>query len=246
MNNNSQYSGVRDKRIVILGGTSGIGRATAIAAAAAGGKVVVVSSKKKNVDATVAELGSGHEGFVTNLSDEQSIRNLFEEIGSFDHLVFTAGDALMIGSLPTISIDDAKEFFNIRYWGAVTSVKYASPHINKGGSIILTGGGAGHRPGAGWSIAASICAAMEGFTRAAALDLAPLRVNLVAPGLVRTNLWSSFTDSEREKMFAYFGGALPVGHVGEAEEIANTYLYLMTQTYSTGQCIVVDGGGGLV
>jgi len=246
MDNNNKRSGIKGKRIVILGGTSGIGKATAVAAAAAGGTVVVASSRKKNVDATIAELGDGHEGLVVNLSDEQGIRHLFEEIGNFDHLVFTAGEALKIGSLSAMSMDDAKEFFNIRYWGAVTSVKYASQHINKDGSIVLTGGSAGHRPGAGWSIAASICAAMEGFTRAAALDLAPLRVNLVVPGLVRTNLWSSFTETEREKMFGYFGGALPVGHVGEAEEIANTFLYLMTQTYSTGQCIVVDGGGGLV
>ena len=246
MDNNNQHPEIMRKRIVILGGTSGIGKATAVAAAAAGGTVIVASSRRKNVDATLADLGNGHEGFVTDLSEEQSIRNLFDEIGSFDHLVFTAGDALMIGPLPPMSMDAARGFFNIRYWGAVTSVKYASPHINKDGSIILTGGSAGHRPGVGWSIAASVCAAMEGFTRAAALDLAPLRINLVVPGLVRTNLWSSFTETEREKMFSYFGGALPVRHVGEADEIAKTYLYLMTQTYSTGQCIVVDGGGGLV
>jgi len=246
MDNNYQHAAIKDKRIVILGGTKGIGKATAVAAAAAGGKVVVVSSGKKNVDATLAELGHGHEGLVVDLANEESIRNLFEKIGNFDHLVFTAGDALKIGSLSTMDRDEARKFFDIRYWGAVMSVKYASPHINKGGSIILTSGGAAHRPGSGWSIAASICAAMEGFTRAMALELAPLRVNLVAPGLVRTDLWSSFSASEREKMFAYFGGALPVAHVGEPEEIAKSYLYLMTQTYSTGQCIVADGGGGLV
>lgn len=237
---------LKGKRIVVLGGTSGIGKATAVAAAASGAKVIVASSKKANVDAAVRDLGTGHEGHVVNLSNREAISHFFKSIGNFDHLIFTAGEQLLLGDLAKMDMEKASTFFGIRFWGAVNAVKYSIPFINQGGSITLTGGGAAHRPAAGWSIGASICAAMEGFTRAMAVELAPLRVNMVVPGLVLTDLWSSLSVEDREKMFAHFGGSLPVAHVGTADEIAHSYLYLITQTYSTGQCIVVDGGGSLV
>ncbi|HTH56042.1 MAG TPA: SDR family oxidoreductase [Cyclobacteriaceae bacterium] len=237
---------LKGKRVVILGGTAGIGKATAQAVVAAGGQIVVASSKKKNIDATVQHLGKEHEGHVVDLSEERNIRAFFEKVGGFDHLVFTAGESLLLGPLLSTEVQVARKFFDVRFWGALAAVKYAIPHINKGGSITLTGGLSAHRPSPGWSIGASICAAMEGFTRAMAVELAPLRVNMVVPGLVRTDLWSSFSVAEREKMFTDFGGSLPVGKVGEPEELAKAYLFLITQTFATGQCIIVDGGGALV
>ncbi|GAA4316279.1 hypothetical protein GCM10023149_13130 [Mucilaginibacter gynuensis] len=112
--------------------------------------------------------------------------------------------------------------------------------------MTLTGGIAGSRPGKSWAVASSICSAMEGLTRALAVELAPVRVNLVAPGIVKTDLWNEMSPADREAMFSNFDNTLLVKRVGEAEDIAKTYLYLMEQQYSTGQCIVVDGGGVLV
>jgi NAD(P)-dependent dehydrogenase (short-subunit alcohol dehydrogenase family) len=126
------------------------------------------------------------------------------------------------------------------------AVKYASPNINKGGSITLTGGVAGLRPGSTWSVAASICMAIEGFTRALAVELAPVRVNAVAPGIVKTDLWGSMADSDREGMYTHFSNALPVKFVADADDIAQSYLYLIKQAYSTGQTVVVDGGYALI
>jgi NAD(P)-dependent dehydrogenase (short-subunit alcohol dehydrogenase family) len=111
---------------------------------------------------------------------------------------------------------------------------------------VLTSGLAAHRPQAGWALGASICAAMEGLTRALAVELAPIRVNLVCPGFVKTPLWGDMTEAEREALYRQVEQRLLAGHVGEPAEIAEAYLYAMRQTYGTGQVIVVDGGGSLV
>jgi NAD(P)-dependent dehydrogenase (short-subunit alcohol dehydrogenase family) len=131
-------------------------------------------------------------------------------------------------------------------FGAIAAVKAAAPKIRQGGSIVLTGGIAGARPQKGWTLGASICGAMEGFTRALAVELAPIRVNIVSPGFVRTPLWSNVPEIEREAMYRQVGARLLVGRVGEADDIAQTYLYLMNNGFATGQTIVIDGGGILV
>ncbi|MBP1650690.1 MAG: hypothetical protein H6Q26_847 [Bacteroidetes bacterium] len=140
----------------------------------------------------------------------------------------------------------SRKYFDIRYWGAVAAVKFGSPHINPGGSVTLTSGIAAVKPTISWSIGSSICAAMEGFTRVMALELAPVRVNIVCPGLVKSNLWDSMNATEREQLFDTFTQALPVRWVAAPEDIAPTYLYLMKQSYSTGQKVIVDGGALLI
>ena len=234
------------KRILFLGGTSGIGLATARAAAAEGASVILVSSNEQRINEALVKVPHGSKGYAVDLTDEQQVQNLFTKTGPFDHLVFTAGESLHLGNLVDTKLEDARKFFNLRYWGAVAAVKYAAPHINAGGSITLTGGIASPRPNKGWSLGASICAAMEGFTRAMAIELAPVRVNIVSPGVVRTNLWSDMTEADREGMYRQVSESLPVKKVGEAEDIAQTYLYLMRQPFSTGQTIIVDGGAVLV
>ena len=233
------------KRVVILGGTSGIGFATAEAAARDGAEVVVASSRKARLDRALAALPKGASGHVLDLAHEESIRSLFETVGLLDHLVFTAGESLALGELAATSLEDARRFFEVRYWGAVAAVKYAAPQIRRGGSVVLSSGMAGHRPRKGWTIAASVCGAMESLTRALAVELAPLRVNLVCPGLVKTELWDSMPEADRQTMYERAGRSLPVGRAGEAGDLAQAYLYLMCCGFSTGQVVVVDGGAAI-
>jgi len=134
------------KRVVLLGGTAGIGLATAQAAAAAGARVVAVSSNPDNVAKALAELPAGAQGETVDLTREPEIKALFARLGAFDHLVYTAGESLALFPLQDVEIAAAQRFFQTRYWGAYTSVKYAVPHINAGGSIVLSSGGAVQRP----------------------------------------------------------------------------------------------------
>jgi NAD(P)-dependent dehydrogenase (short-subunit alcohol dehydrogenase family) len=237
---------LESKRVVLLGGTAGIGLATAQAAAAAGAQVVVVSSNTDNVAKALAELPPDAHGESVDLTQEQQIKALFGRLGAFDHLVYTAGESLALFPLQDVEIAAAQRFFQTRYWGAYTSVKYAVPHMNSGGSIVLSSGGAVQRPMPGWTVSASILGAIEALGRALAVELAPLRVNVVRPGLVRTDLWRTFPAEVRDELFRTHGGALPVGRVGEPSDLARSYLHLMEQEYATGSVLTVDGGGVLI
>lgn len=237
---------LQEKKVVVVGGTSGIGLATARAALEQGARVVVSSSGKQKVDAAIAALGAGASGLVADVGDAASLASLFRQVGHVDHLVYTAGESLLMGNLDGLEMDAIRKAFDVRVFGAIAAIKAALPHMRQGGSIVLTSGIASARAPKGLTIGASICSAMEGLTRALAVELAPLRVNIVSPGFVRTPLWSTMPDHEREAMYQQAGSALLVGRVGEADEIAQAYLHLMNNTFVTGQTVVIDGGGVLV
>ncbi|MFC3741641.1 SDR family oxidoreductase [Paractinoplanes deccanensis] len=227
---------IAKQRVAVLGGTSGIGYATAAAAAEQGAEVVVVSRDPERVRQAASRLGA--TGLAADLSDPPA--TLFDEIGPFDHLVYTAGEALTL--MPVASIDPARarEFFGVRYFGALAAVRAALPHLRPGGSITLTTGTAGDRPSPGWSVASSICGAMDSLTRALAVELAPIRVNAVKPGVTRSPLWGDGEDVET--LYATTAATVPLGRVGEVSDVAGAYLYLMGQPFTTGTILTVDGG----
>ena len=235
-----------NKRVVIIGGSSGIGLAVAEEAASQGADVVIVSSKAERVQEAIQSIGGNVRGEAVDVFDEKSVESFFTNIDAFDHLVFTAGDSLQLHELADTDLKQARHAFELRYWAALAAVKYGRPHIRKGGSIVLTTGVAGRRPHKGWAVAASVCGTIEALTRALAVELAPIRVNAVSPGVVRTNLWQNMSADEREQLFESVGKRLPVGRVGEAHDIAQAYLFLMQEGFSTGQTVVVDGGTVLV
>jgi NAD(P)-dependent dehydrogenase (short-subunit alcohol dehydrogenase family) len=239
-------NGLQNERVVILGGSSGIGLAVGELAASHGAKVVVASSNPERVQKAIESIGGKAEGHAIDVSDERAVEAFFARVGHFDHLVYTAGDSLHLHDLASTDLKQARRAFELRYWSAIAAVKYGSPNIRKGGSIVLTTGIAGQRPRKGWVVAASVCGAIEALTRALAVELAPIRVNAVSPGVVRTNLWQSMSAAEREHLYESVGNSLPVGRVGEAREIAQAYLFLMQEGFSTGQTVVVDGGTVLV
>jgi NAD(P)-dependent dehydrogenase (short-subunit alcohol dehydrogenase family) len=237
---------LKGKKVVIIGGSSGIGLATAKSVTTKGGNVIIVSSNQQRIDKSLLEIGGQSLGYAIDVTNEMQVKKLFEKIGSFDHLIFTAGENLVLSNVEDTGLEDARNYFNIRYWGAFTAVKYASSFINATGSIVLTSGIASNRPNKGWALGASICSAMEGFTRALAMELAPIRVNIVSPGVVKTALWGNMSESDRKQMYDTIGNALPVKRVGEAEDIAKTFVYLLEQEYGTGQTLIIDGGTSLV
>jgi NAD(P)-dependent dehydrogenase (short-subunit alcohol dehydrogenase family) len=232
---------LKGKRIVVLGGTSGIGAAVAQRAAAEGARVVVASSRRGRVDEAVAKI-AGAEGHAVDLRSEGAVRALFDALGPIDHLVYTAGEELLVSPLADLDLARARAFFEVRYWGAIAAAQAAGPHLARDGSIVLTSGLAGLRPPPGFAVVAGFCGAVVATTRALALELAPIRVNVVVPGLVNTALWSSVPDADRRKMFADVAAHLPVGHVGSAADVAEHYLGFMRGGYVTGQSLVVDGG----
>lgn len=237
---------LKDQRIVILGGTSGIGLATAKAAADEGANVIVASSSAKRVDGALEELPANATGQVMDVLDEDAVRTLFSELGDFDHLVYTAGDSMSFGLVADTPAKAASEALDVRVWGAFTATRHAARQIRPGGSIVLTSGTAGQRPQPGLSVAALACSAMEGLTRGLAVELAPIRVNIVRPGVVRTGLYNAMDATQRNAYFETTGASLPAGRVGDGADAAAGYVYLMANGYSTGSVITIDGGAILV
>ncbi|MFF5138248.1 SDR family oxidoreductase [Streptomyces sp. NPDC013157] len=238
--------GLQGQRVVVIGGTSGIGLAVAEGAAREGARVVVASRRQESVDAALKVLPEDAEGQVLDASDEAAVRAFFTRIGAYDHLVYTAGDSILLETLADTDLAAARSFLDTRLWGAYAAVKYGAGSLRAGGSVVLTTGTAGRRPMPGSSVASALCGAMESLTRALAVELAPVRVNVVSPGVVRTELWRGLPEPVREELFRSSAESLPVGRMGEPADVAEAYLYLMRGGYSTGSVVVVDGGGTLV
>jgi NAD(P)-dependent dehydrogenase (short-subunit alcohol dehydrogenase family) len=235
-----------NNRVVIIGGTSGIGLATAHAAIDAGAQVIIASSRQSSIDTALGELSADTTGHALDVLDTVAVQAFFAEVGEFDHLAYTAGEPLSLMPVEGMNIDQARTFFQVRFFGALNAVSIAAKHIHPGGSITLTSGAARTRPGAGWSVASSLCGATTSLAGALAVELAPIRVNVVEPGIVRSPLWSGMSIEDQQAMYLQQAATLPAGRVGEVDDIAQAFVYSMTQSFMTGTSIPVDGGALLV
>lgn len=231
-----------NSRVVVIGGTSGIGLATAKAVASAGAEVVVGSRRAAAVESALAELGPRASGHVVDASSDDDLTRFFAGVGLFDHLVYTAAENLSSVPLADYTPQIGFDFFGLRVVHAFNAVRHAVPLIRDGGSISLMSGSAAWRGGAGWLLGAAASGAMVSAVRSLAVELAPIRVNAVAPGVVRSPLWSSMDDEDLEEMYRQMGAGLPLGRVGEVSDIAKAFVALMDQDWSTGTVSVVDGG----
>ena len=240
---------LQGKHVVVLGGSAGIGLAVAQQVLREGAHVTIASHDVQRVERAVAQLRTiapHAAGHAIDLRSRAATDALFERLGPLDHLVYTAGEELLLKPLAELDLEEARAFFELRYWGALAAIRAARPRLAADGSIVLTSGAAGHRPHPGFVIGASICSAMEAAARTLAVELAPIRVNIVVPGFVDTDLWSNLAPAAREQMFREAAAKLPVGRIGTADDVAEHYLSFMRGRYVTGQSLVVDGGGVLV
>ena len=240
----SSVMSLNGKRVVVIGGASGIGFAVARLAQESGATVVIGSSGAANVAAAVDRL-PGATGRVVDLRDETNVSSFFEALGPFDHLAMTAGDwsAAMFGATADIDLAQARDGLTVRFWGALTAAKHACGTIAKAGSITLTSGMLAHRPMKGAPIATAIAGAVEHLARGLAVDLAPVRVNAVCPGLIRTEHVNQTMPTERLQAFL---APLPLPRAGSPTEAAQAYVYAMLNPYVVGQILPVEGGGLLV
>lgn len=228
--------------VVLLGATSGIGLATARAATRAGARVTIGSRSPESVERALAQLPDRTAGHVVDATSSDELDRFFDAAGGFDHFVYTAASPLTGAALADYDVETAFEFLGLRLVHALDAVRLAVPHLPAGGSITLTSGTAAYKGGTGWTLGAAVSGAMVSVVRSLAVELAPVRVNAVAPGVVRSPLWARMSEADREEMYRSTAASLPLGRVAEVDDVAKAYLALMDQDYVTGTVSVVDGG----
>ena len=231
------------KRVVIIGGATGIGFAVTELARAQGAAVIIGSSTEASVSAAVDRV-KGATGHTVDLRDEANVAGFFAELGAFDHLAITAGDwrGPMFVSLRDLDLTEARALLDVRFWGALAAVKHGSRTIAQDGSITLTSGILSQRPSKGSAMTTALAGAVEHLVRGLALDLAPVRVNTVSPGFTLTDQ----TKKMGEPMLQSIVAKLPIPRGAAPAETAKAYVYFMLNDYVTGQTLPVDGGGLLV
>jgi len=236
---------LQNTTVLVIGGTSGIGLGVARAAADRGATAIVVSRRRASVDRALADLPAGTRGATVDLTDPGALDRLAAEVGDVDHLVYTAGEPLEMTALAELTPDVVTAFFQTRYLGAVSAVRVFGPRLRAGGSVTLTSGTAAWNPGYG-VLPSSLCGAMNALTAALAVELAPIRVNAVAPGLIPTPLWDAMSEDDRQALYDEEAQRVPLGRVGEVADVARAYVYCMEQVFSTGTVLTVEGGALLV
>jgi NAD(P)-dependent dehydrogenase (short-subunit alcohol dehydrogenase family) len=232
------------ERVLVVGGSSGIGLETARLALAAGASVTIAGRSEDRLRRAAADLGGAVRSVVADVTDDGSVKALFDGEPRVDHVFLPAGE-LKPGGGDVLGADLSalRSILESRLLGVVHVVRRARPKM-AGGSITLMSGLYANRPAPGAALGAAAVAAIDGMTRALALDLAPIRVNAVAPGLIDTPLWDSF-GPQREAILAQ-ATALPVGRIGRPDEVAAAVLLLMSNGFVTGTVLAIDGGGSLV
>jgi len=228
------------RHIVVLGGSSGIGFAVAEAAITAGARVRIGSTSAEKIEAALHRLGDGATGSMVDTTDEASLAAFFEGSDAIDHLVHTAGDKLPRGLAigPDFDMAAAHGAMGARFWGPLLAVKHALPYLTPTSSITLTAGLYAHRPTKGSTMSTAIAGAVEHLARGLAVDLAPIRVNAVTPGLIATEMWARVPGDAQAAMTS----GQPLPRMGAASEAAEAYLYFMRAGFTTGQVAIVDGG----
>ncbi|MGJ4858983.1 SDR family oxidoreductase [Labrys sp. La1] len=237
------------QKIIVVGGSSGIGLGVAKASLESGAEVLIVGRSPGRLQAAERSLDAGRRvrSFAADMTDEAGLARLFQEAGAFDHLVSTAGTPPPGDPIGRTDMETVRCFVDNKLIGAVMLAKHAVATLRRGGSMTFTSGINKDRPPVpGGAVVSAIAGSFGFFARALALELAPTRVNIVSPGWVDTPMWDEIVGEAKSDFFAGMAGRLPVGRIAKPADIAPAYLYLMESAFTTGETIHIDGGQGLI
>lgn len=230
----------------MVGGTSGMGLGAVRAATQAGAEVVAAGRRPLAKRQPARPEDGDLKQAVVDVTNESSVRNLFEEVGALDHLFVTAAPAFASGKFLDQDVEAARSFMDGKFFGSWACARYAAPKMRAGGSITLLTGGMSVRPRSGMTMVTAVFAALEAFSRALALELGPIRVNTIRPGLVDSDMWDFLDDAAREALRRKARETFPARRIGSIGDIGHAAVFVMTNPYVTGSVLEVSGGETLV
>ncbi|MDW9246252.1 enoyl-(Acyl carrier) reductase family protein [Burkholderia cepacia] len=204
--------------------------------------MTIASRDAARLAASKDRIGFGVSTGVMDITDDASVRAFLDSAGEFDHVVVSAAQTAT-GPVRGLELDDAYAAMDSKFWGAYRVAR--AVRIRQGGSLTFVSGFLSVRPSKNSVLQGAINAALESLARGLALELAPVRVNTVSPGLIATPLWSKIDAEARDRMYEGAAARLPAGRVGQPEDVANAVLYLASTPYATGSTVLVDGGGAI-
>ncbi|GBQ91467.1 SDR family oxidoreductase [Asaia krungthepensis] len=240
--NTNDAHALKGARVLIVGGSSGIGLATALSAQALGARVTIASRSATRLASAMETLEGQAGSAVLDTRDAGAVEKFFTGQEEWDHVVVSAAQTPG-GPVRDLPLDQARSAVESKFWGAYHVARAAK--LAEKGSLTFVSGFLSVRPSASSVLQGGINAALEGLARGLALELAPARVNTVSPGLIDTPLWQAMDEAKRHGMFERVSAQLPARRIGTAQDIAQAIIFLMSNGFATGSSVRVDGGGAI-
>jgi NAD(P)-dependent dehydrogenase (short-subunit alcohol dehydrogenase family) len=239
---------ITNRKIIVVGGSSGMGLGIVQAALAKGAEVVIVGRSQERLELVASQLETDRvQTVAADITREDDVRGLFETVGHFDHLVVTAASNLVYQPIRELDLDAARRTIDAKLIAALLLAKHGAAHIDEHGSITFTAGIAADRPMPTAAVVAAVNGALFSLAYALAVALAPVRVNAISPGWIDTPIWdSSALGANKPAMFEQMSQRLPAQRIGRPEDIGHAVLFLMENEFTTGTVLHVDGGHRLV
>jgi NAD(P)-dependent dehydrogenase (short-subunit alcohol dehydrogenase family) len=234
---------LRDKTVVVVGRGSGIARAVALLAQSEGALVIVAGRDQAKLAG--AYTGSHIAAEVVDVTDDESIAALADRVGAVDHVVSTAS-ARARGKLADLQRHNLQQSFDTKVIGPTMLAKYFAPQINPGGSFVLFSGVHAFKHNVGYLGVGITNGAVDFLTRWLAVELAPIRVNAISPGVIDTGAWDAMGEDGKRDYFQHIADSNPARRIGTPEDVASGVLFAMTNTFMTGMTLKIDGGEPLV
>jgi NAD(P)-dependent dehydrogenase (short-subunit alcohol dehydrogenase family) len=230
---------LQGKRVLVVGRGSGIARAVTLLARSEGAEVVVAGRNKDTLASAYDDSGITAE--VIDITDDTSIASLADRLGRVDHVVSTAS-ARARGKLAELERADVQRSFDTKVIGPTMLAKYFAPRMYPGGSFVLFSGVNAFKVNVGYLGVAITNGAVDFLTRSLAVELAPIRVNAISPGVIDTGAWDTMGEEGKRAYFKRVSAENPAGRIGSPEDVAEAVLFAMTSTFMTGVMLKIDGG----